>query len=106
MYGRSVTRDMASVRGMVGICPQQNVLWDKLTPREHLELFSALKGAGVSPEDIEQSLEDVGLTSKADSLSEALSGGQKRKLSVAIAFIGDPRVVYLDEQVVVRSHTR
>ena len=48
-------------------------------------------------EAVEQTLHDVQLTSKADSKSDDLSGGQKRKLSIGIALIGDPKIVFLDE---------
>ena len=44
-----------------------------------------------------EAIEKVGLLDKAMAQSRTLSGGQKRKLSVAIAFLGDPRVVFLDE---------
>jgi ABC-type multidrug transport system ATPase subunit len=47
--------------------------------------------------EINSLLADVDLTEKADSLARVLSGGQKRKLCVAIAFVGGPKVVFLDE---------
>ncbi|XP_064639589.1 cholesterol transporter ABCA5-like isoform X2 [Lineus longissimus] len=91
--------DMDEIRSMTGVCPQANCLFDDLTPREHLTVYAKIKGlAGSSVEsEVEKSLRDVDMLDKGDSLAKTLSGGQKRKLSVAIALIGNPRVVFLDE---------
>ena len=66
------------------MCPQQNVLFDGLTVKEHLELFAALKG--VSKLDVDRNVRDmltrVGLAEKSDTLAACLSGGMKRKLQV------------------------
>ncbi|XP_014681850.1 PREDICTED: ATP-binding cassette sub-family A member 8-A-like [Priapulus caudatus] len=90
---------MDVIRGMTGVCPQHNILFDVLTPREHLEVFASLKG--VVPDrlnaEIRTLLVEVGLMEKADTPASKLSGGQKRKLSLCIAVIGDPKVVFLDE---------
>lgn len=82
------------VYSYVGICPQQNVLFPNLTVREHLHLFGALKGlSGTALKQAAVTLiADVGLTEKTHVLSKALSGGMKRKLSLAMALIGDPKV--------------
>ena len=75
-------------------------LFDKLTVREHLDLFAGIKGLvpGASTDAIIDSLiADVGLVEKQHSDANELSGGQKRRLSVAIALIGNPKVVFLDE---------
>jgi ABC-type multidrug transport system ATPase subunit len=81
------------------VCPQHDILFETLTVREHLEFYGGLKGV---PEAdivgvITQKLREVGMLDKADAFVENLSGGQKRKLSVCIALIGDPKVVFLDE---------
>ena len=55
------------------------------------------------PFQIGAALEDVGLTEQKDHFSRQLSGGQKRKLSVAIALIGDPKVLYTSERPVLTS---
>lgn len=66
---------------------------------EHLRLFAAFKGSRGAKmrAEVQEMIEAVGLTEKARARSKTLSGGQKRKLSVAIAFIGGSRVVFLDE---------
>lgn len=99
VYGRSILDDMIGVRQLVGICPQHDVLWNKLTCREHLQLFAGLKGMTGKAVDahIRELLADVGLGEKVDELADTLSGGQKRRLCVAIALTGDPAVIILDE---------
>ncbi|KAL4853959.1 ATP-binding cassette sub-family A member 3 [Chlorella vulgaris] len=98
--GLSVRRDMAAIRGSLGVCPQFDVLWPQLTVREHLELYGAIKGYAAGAEQAalaEAAAAEVGLASKLGAAAGELSGGQKRKLSVALAFVGDPSVVILDE---------
>lgn len=83
----------------MGVCPQHDILYADLTVREHLEMFAVFKGMDdkLIPEAVQKAIEDVDLQEKADDLSKNLSGGQKRRLSVAIAFIGDSKLIYLDE---------
>eukprot|EP00947_MAST-08B_sp_MAST-8B-sp1_P005517 g5517.t1 len=100
VYGHSLRNDMAAIRRLVGVCPQHDVLFDTLTCEEHLRLFGAIKGladeASVAAEAARR-LADVDLSHKAGAQSKHLSGGEKRRLSLAIALMGDPKVVYLDE---------
>ena len=99
VYGIDIFNNMDDFRQTLGVCPQHNVLFDQLTPREHLEIFLDFKG--ISGNDrakfIDQTLIDVDLVSQADLLSKKLSGGQQRKVNVGIAIIGDPKVILLDE---------
>lgn len=97
--GYDICTNMDGVRQSLGICPQYNVLFDVLTVREHMEFYSALKGVektSIGP-DVDAMIKSVGLTDKANALSSTLSGGMKRKLSVAIAFVGGSKTVILDE---------
>ena len=98
-YGSSITTDLAGLRQIMGVCPQHDVLWPDLTVGEHLTYFARIKGipVGKVQEAVLGIVRDVGLTEKMDTLSRELSGGMKRKLSVGIALIGDPKVVFLDE---------
>jgi len=99
VYGRSMRKAMAKIRSNMGVCPQHDVLWPDLTVEEHLKFFAGLKGVPVAnvPGAVAEVVRDVGLTEKIRTLSKDLSGGMKRKLSVAIALIGGSKVVFLDE---------
>jgi len=97
MFGMDVSSDMSSIRHTMGVCPQHDVLFPDLTVKEHLEFFAALKLVENIDEEVSRQIEQVGLVEKKDVLSKNLSGGQKRKLSVAIALLGDSKIVFLDE---------
>lgn len=90
---------MKEIRKSLGVCPQTNCLFGTLTVREHLELYAALKGVKTADieDEVEQKIREVGLDTKADIYSSALSGGMQRKLQCAMAFIGGSKVVFLDE---------
>lgn len=101
--GKSVNTQMPEIRESLGICLQHDCLFDQLTVKEHLQFFARVKGlyGRVSYEEAEESIDasirDVALFEKRNSFSKDLSGGMKRKLSLAIAFCGDSKVVFLDE---------
>lgn len=99
IFGLSVRHDQAQVRKLLGVCPQFDIYWDKLTGAEHIEIFAALKGLNRRERrpEISERLEDVYLTKQADVLAGAYSGGMQRRLSVAISLTGDPKIVLLDE---------
>ena len=97
--GRDLITDIAKIRESLGVCPQHDVIFEDLTVEEHLDLFAALKGVprDTRKESVNSMIASVGLTEKRHTRSRMLSGGQKRKLSLAIAFLGDSKVVFLDE---------
>eukprot|EP00892_Ulva_mutabilis_P002745 jgi/Ulvmu1/12471/UM009_0123.1 len=97
--GRDVERDMPRLRASLGVCPQYDMLWPLLTVREHLRIYAALRGIPKAdvPDAANTAAAEVDLLDRLDVRSEELSGGQRRKLSVAIAFLGNPRIVFLDE---------
>nr|CAB3219608.1 ATP-binding cassette sub-family A member 1-like [Phallusia mammillata] len=97
VYGNDICTEMDSIRSQLGFCPQHNVLFGDLTVQEHLELYSGLKDSKGGKKEIEQMLKDVGLPHKKNEVSRHLSGGMKRKLSVAVAFVGGSKCVILDE---------
>lgn len=81
------------------MCPQVNAIDANLTVRQHLWLYGRLKGVPSKPlrADVTALLTAAGLLPKADLLATSLSGGNQRKLSLAIALIGDRPVVLIDE---------
>ncbi|XP_077864040.1 phospholipid-transporting ATPase ABCA1-like [Saccoglossus kowalevskii] len=99
VYNQDILTNIDQIRKNMGMCPQHNVLFDHLTVDEHLWFYARLKG--MSNLDVKtemrQMIKDVGLPHKRDEKAKHLSGGMKRKLSVAIAFVGGSRVVILDE---------
>lgn len=90
------------IRQHIGYCPQFDALFELLTVQEHLELYARIKGLsklGKAKFDelIYSKTKEMNLMLYRDKLAGSLSGGNKRKLSVAIATIGDPPIVFLDE---------
>ncbi|KAF4573510.1 hypothetical protein EYR36_008028 [Pleurotus pulmonarius] len=86
-------------RGTIGIVPQKNVLFPELTCLQTLRVWRAVKRSDNAPkdEDLEQLLRDCDLESKIHSSSIAMSGGQKRKLQLAIGLVGGSKVLLVDE---------
>ena len=101
VQGHDIRSDMNEIYGIMGVCPQDNLLWDRLTAKEHLSFYGRLKGLVGRELDaaVEAGLRSVNLWNGgvADKQVRTFSGGMKRRLSVAISLIGDPQVVYLDE---------
>jgi len=101
--GKDIRTDMDGIRQGVGICLQHDCLFPELTVREHVAFFARIKGMyskmsyREAEAKVDASIEDVALGEKKNTLSKNLSGGMKRKLSVAIAFCGDSETVLLDE---------
>lgn len=83
----------------IGYCPQFDALYDELTPTEHIKLFARLKGVRAKYEDIlcDSLLKRLDLDRYANKLTGALSLGNKRKLSTALALVGNPSFILLDE---------
>uniref|UniRef100_A0A8B9UCV2 ATP binding cassette subfamily A member 13 n=1 Tax=Anas zonorhyncha TaxID=75864 RepID=A0A8B9UCV2_9AVES len=97
--GKDIRTDLATIRTELGVCPQYDVLFNILTVREHLLLYGSVKAPDWTNKQLNQqvTLEDVDLLEHQDKHVGALSGGMKRRLSVAISFIGNSKTVILDE---------
>ena len=102
VWGHRLTDELPAIRQITGVCPQQNVLFPMLTVKEHLVFFGKTKGLGGRElyAAIKDTLTEVGLSEKENVLAHALSGGMKRKLCLAMALIGNPRFILLDEPVI------
>ncbi|KAJ3376124.1 hypothetical protein GGF31_000191 [Allomyces arbusculus] len=95
------------IQRQIGLCPQYDLLWPTLTSMEHLQVFAAIKGVQVVSRDgapctdldayLMHLLHDVYLGARAHDRVAPLSGGMKRKLSVAMALLGAPALTILDE---------
>lgn len=97
--GHNVVTELSKARYNIGYCPQFDALSEVLTPPEHLKLYARIKGIPkhLIKTFVDKQMHDMGLEKYAKVQSRNLSGGNKRKLSVAIATIGNPPVVFLDE---------
>ncbi|XP_029401064.1 ATP-binding cassette sub-family A member 13 isoform X2 [Mus pahari] len=99
--GKNLQTDLSKIREELGVCPQQDVLLDNLTVREHLMLFASIKAPWWTKKELQQqvnkTLDEVELTQHQHKPAGVLSGGMKRKLSIGIAFMGMSKTVVLDE---------
>lgn len=81
----------------IGVCPQKNVLWDHLTVEEHVKIWNRVKCTGHDIETLHKLISLCDLTPKLKAQARTLSGGQKRKLQLALMFTGDSTVCAIDE---------
>jgi len=81
-------------RQRIGVVLQQSEVWPNVTVRETHRMFA---GYYERPRDIDEVIELVGLSEKRDARVKTLSGGQKRRLDLGLALVGDPDLVFLDE---------
>uniref|UniRef100_A0A4W4EB89 P-type phospholipid transporter n=1 Tax=Electrophorus electricus TaxID=8005 RepID=A0A4W4EB89_ELEEL len=99
LAGKSVLTEIDEVHQNMGYCPQFDAINDLLTGREHLEFYAILRGVPEKEvcEVAEWGIRKLGLVKYVDKAAGSYSGGNMRKLSTAIALIGGPPVVFLDE---------
>ncbi|XP_034959956.1 cholesterol transporter ABCA5 isoform X2 [Zootoca vivipara] len=101
IYGYRVSEidEMLEARRITGVCQQLDIFFDVLTVQENLSIVSSIKG--IPPNDMIQEVQrvllDLDMQPIKDNQAKKLSGGQKRKLSIGIAILGDPKVLLLDE---------
>ncbi|XP_048497581.1 ABC transporter A family member 1 isoform X3 [Beta vulgaris subsp. vulgaris] len=99
IFGKDIRTNPKAARQNIGYCPQFDALLEYLTVREHLELYARIKKVPDNriEEVVMEKVVEFDLLKHVNKPSFTLSGGNKRKLSVAIAMIGDPPIVILDE---------
>jgi len=97
--GYDVHTCIEDVRRQLSICPQDNPLYDVYTVRQHLQFFAGLRGISsqLQGAKVMEVLVALGIPEKVDELCTSLSGGQKRRLWVATALLGETPLVFLDE---------
>jgi ABC-2 type transport system ATP-binding protein len=94
VLGRDPGRRSRALRQRIGIVLQSGGIYGHVTPREALRHWA---GFYPKPRDVDEVLALAGLQEKADVLSRKLSGGQLRRLDFALALVGDPELIFLDE---------
>jgi ABC-2 type transport system ATP-binding protein len=99
IHDRPLTNSDAAVRTRVGVCPQNIVVWERLTCLEQLQFMGEMYGVKdrVARQRGAQLLEQLDLSEKCDQQARTLSGGMRRRLSLALALVHDPSIVVLDE---------
>lgn len=93
--GQDVSSRGRAARARLGYLPQRLAFPEGCTPREVMRLYARLRGAG--REEAERLLERVGLTDAADRAIEGFSGGMRQRLGLAVALLGEPAALILDE---------
>jgi ABC-2 type transport system ATP-binding protein len=95
--GYDAVREGEDLKRIIGVQLQSTALFDYLSLEETLRLFADLYGADGSPARIRELLDSGSLAEKAKSRVDQLSGGQQQRLSLVLALVNDPQVVFLDE---------
>lgn len=97
--GYDIRNQLDVVQLQIGVCPQFDLLWADLTVEEHLLFFARMKG--ITPENenarVDTAIEEVLLQRFRHFPVKSLSGGMKRRLSVAISLVSEPKIIFLDE---------
>jgi ABC-2 type transport system ATP-binding protein len=99
IHGKAVNGGEAEIRSRVGVCPQNTILWSKLTCLEQLEFIGEMYGVSrkKARQRGQELLNVMGLTEKQNRLASTLSGGMQRRLNIILALVHDPDILVLDE---------
>lgn len=90
---------MTQLQQFIGVCPQDDFLWDELTALEHMRIHAQFKGIPTGPTLDAACLNVltlVKLGDRANTLAKDFSGGMKRRLSAAMSIVGSVKVLFLD----------
>lgn len=99
LNGKSIISDTAAVKSMIAVSPQETAVASGLNVRENLELMCGVHGIGKEKqtEKIRELTEALGLDSVLNRKAGKLSGGWQRRLSIAMALVSEPEILFLDE---------
>ena len=99
LLGKSICTDANGVKALIGVSPQETAVAPGLTVRENLELMCGIYGFSKEKTEkrIEELTEECGLGEILGKKAGKLSGGWQRRLSIAMALIGQPKILFLDE---------
>lgn len=97
LLGHSILTDSSAVKRLINVSPQETAVAPNLTVQENLELMAGVYGAADSAAQAADMRERLGLDEVARRRAKALSGGWQRRLSIAMALISQPEILFLDE---------
>jgi ABC-2 type transport system ATP-binding protein len=99
ILGKSIISEPGAVKEMINVSPQETAVAPNLTVRENLELIAGIYGnrGSTEPENAARMVENLGLAEVEKERAKTLSGGWQRRLSIAMALISKPRILFLDE---------
>jgi len=99
ILGNDIRKDANKIKEIIGVCPQEIVLYERLSARENINLIAKMHG--LKKADYKEKTDDLlgrmNLLDRADSLVKTYSGGMKRRVNVLMAVIHDPEIVVFDE---------
>ncbi|XP_059170705.1 ATP-binding cassette sub-family A member 2-like [Physella acuta] len=95
--GCDVTSDISAMKRTLGLCPQVDLFFPKLTVYEHLVFYSMMRKSTLKKTEAMELLNVLGIGDRANVYPRNLSGGEKRKVSIACAFVGNTQTIFLDE---------
>jgi ABC-2 type transport system ATP-binding protein len=100
--GHSVMHESLKVREVIGVVPQDIALYNMLSARENLVFWGRMYGMGGAAlkQRVDEVVEQIGLTDKANAKVETYSGGMKRRVNIGVGLLHKPRVIYMDEPTV------
>jgi len=91
---RNIETNTNAIRKEFGVCSQANIIYEELSVEDHINFYAQLKGIKV---DVDEILREIDLIQQKKMKASKLSGGQKRKLCIGMAIIGNPKYIFLDE---------
>ncbi len=100
--GFSIRKDQLAIRRMIGVIPQELALYDDLSARENLYFWGSmydLRGKQLKTR-VDEILEQIGLTDKANQKIKSYSGGMKRRVNIGVGLLHRPRLIFMDEPTV------